>query len=307
MIVNLQKKIQIKALVFGVVSILFLVSLVALTLSKPPLYIAKTSKYSVSLLPVLKPSSNFPVLSAQGVFAYDLDSGVVLYEKNPDEPLLPASTTKIMTAIVAMEHYAQDDILNTGTFSAKGSKMGLYWNENISVRDLLYGLLVYSGNDAAEVLAANYPGGREAFISEMNKKTRELFAFNTSFVNPSGLDELGQITTAKDLSRIASRAMLKPEFASIVGTREYVARSSDGVFLHKLENRNLLLGEVPGVLGVKTGWTEGARENLVTYIQRDNRKIMVTVLGSQDRFGESKQLIEWIFNNYVWTDVSYLE
>ena len=183
--------------------------------------------------------------------------------------------------------------------------MGLVWNENITVRDLLYGLLVYSGNDAAEVLANNFPGGRGKFVEKMNEKAKELHAENTYFENPSGLDATGQETTAKDLARIASQGMLNPTFAKIVKTKEYIAHNVSGTIVHKLKNRNELLGKVEGVLGVKTGWTESARENLVTYVNRDDRKIMIALLGSQDRFGESEQLVNWIFNNYEWRNVNY--
>lgn len=294
-----------KLMLLVATSIVFFASFGISMIQKPPLYVAKTTNYEVNKLPVLVGSNAFPVLSAQGVFAYDLDSGVVLYEKNPDEQYLPASTTKIVTALVSLEHYGLEQKLNTGSFSVEGSKMGLSWNEEILVRDLLYGLLVYSGNDAAEVLASNFPQGRDAFIAQMNDKAMHLHALNSHFVNPSGLDESGQVTTAKDLARISSQAMLNPEFAKIVGTAEYQATSTDGKFVHKLENRNELLGKVEGVLGIKTGWTEGARENLVTYVNRDGKRVITTILGSQDRFGETKELVEWIYKNYDWKDVSY--
>jgi D-alanyl-D-alanine carboxypeptidase (penicillin-binding protein 5/6) len=99
---------------------------------------------------------------------------------------------------------------------------------------------------------------------------------------------------------VSKLAMEKQEFAHIVGTKEIEVKSIDGKITHKLANLNQLLGKVPGVLGVKTGWTENARENLVTYVERDNRKVMLAVLGSQDRFGETKELIDWIFANYIW-------
>jgi D-alanyl-D-alanine carboxypeptidase (penicillin-binding protein 5/6) len=98
--------------------------------------------------------------------------------------------------------------------------------------------------------------------------------------------------------------MKNSEFAEIVGTKKINVSSVDGKIIHRLANVNELLGKIPGVLGVKTGWTENARENLVTYIERDNHKIMIAVLGSQDRFGETTELIDWIFSNYSWQEVS---
>lgn len=254
-------------------------------------------------LPVLKKNSSFPILSAQGVLVVDLSSGVSLYEKNPDTALLPASTTKIITALVSLDSYKLDDILTVGKFKIDGQKMGLFPGEEMRVEDLLYGLLVYSANDAAEVLAWNYPNGYNAFIVAMNDKAKELSMENSHFDNPVGFDQNSQQTTAKDLIRASEVAMRNSEFAKIVGTKQIVLKDISGKTSYNLRNINELLGNVPGVLGVKTGWTENARENLVTYVDRNDRKIMIAVLGSQDRFGETKELINWVFSNYDWQEV----
>lgn len=265
-------------------------------------------------LPVLKDSSTFPVLSAQGVLAIDLTSGINLYDKNSDGPLLPASTTKIITALVALDSYPLDAVLTVGkNTGVDGQKMGLITGEKMKVEDLLYGLLVYSANDAAEVLAQNFcaprslgevgPCGRDAFIMAMNVKAKELSMNNSKFANPVGLDEDGQITTPRDLIRASEVAMRDPEFAKIVGTKQISLTDATGKISYNLRNLNELLGSVPGVLGVKTGWTENARENLVTYLDRDGHKIIIAVLGSQDRFGETRELVDWIFANYSWQEV----
>lgn len=259
----------------------------------------------VSPLPVLAESATFPVLSAQGVIATDRDSGVFLYEKNPDQELLPASTTKIMTALVALDYYPKDLVLEIPEIRVEGQKMGLVRGEKITVENLLYGLLVYSANDAAEALAAGYPGGREFFIEAMNRKAKELHLTKTEFVNPSGLDASGHHSTARDMTLLAEVAMRDPFFSEIVSTKEIIIRSEDGKIVHRLKNINELLGEVEGVRGVKTGWTENARENLVTYVERGDKRILIGLLGSQDRFGETKELIDWIFENYDWTNVNY--
>ena len=248
---------------------------------------------------------SYPILSAQAAMAIDLTSGVALYEKDPDKLLLPASTTKIVTALVAMDYYTPDEILIVRNIKSEGQRMRLIFGEKLSVDALLKGLLISSANDAAEVLASEFPGGREAFISAMNTKARQLNLNNTEFKNPSGLEAVGHVSTARDLIRVSEIAMENPYFAEIVGTKEAKVVSVDGKFEHKLTNINELLGKVDGVAGVKTGWTENARENLVTYIERDGRKIMIALLGSQDRFGETKELIEWIFENYEWQEVSY--
>jgi len=253
--------------------------------------------------PVLAADSSFPILSAQGALAVDLDSGISLYEKNPDTKLLPASTTKIVTALVALDSYPLDQIVTVGKINVVGQKMGLFQREQITVENLLYGLLVFSANDAAEVLASNYPGGYEAFIEAMNIKAKDLSMINSYFQNPAGLDGSNQITTAEDLIRVSEVAMKNPEFAKIVGTKVASFTDVSGNIKYNLKNINELLGVIPGVSGVKTGWTENARENLVTYIERDGHKVMIAVLGSQDRFGETRELIDWVFGSYIWQEV----
>ncbi len=263
------------------------------------------SKKEYPPVPVISKDATFPIFSAQGVLAVDLPSGVSLFEKDADKALLPASTTKIVTALVAMNSFNKDDVIEIGNIAIEGQKMGLKKGEKITVSSLLYGLLVYSANDAAEVLAQNYTGGRDSFVIAMNQKAKSLHLENTNFTNPSGLDGVGNhiVSTARDLIRVSTYAMKDSEFAKIVAIKEITVKSIDGKVAHRLVNLNELLGKVPGVLGVKTGWTESARENLVTYIERDGHKIMIAVLGSQDRFGETKELINWIFANYLWQEV----
>lgn len=258
-----------------------------------------------SKLPLLANASSFPVLSAQGVIATDIDSAVVMYEKNADYPLKPASTTKILTALVALDAYSLDQIITVPYFNVIGQKMRLITGEKITTENLLYGLLVFSANDAAETFARVYPGGYDAFIQAMNKKAKELGMDNSHFVNPTGLDDNQHVSTARDMIRLAEIAMGDPEFAKIVGTREITVKSVDNRFVHRLTNINQLLGKVPGVEGVKTGWTEAARENLVTYVNRDGKKVLIALLGSQDRFGETEELIEWIYKNYSWQDLEF--
>lgn len=293
-------------LYLALISFIFIASS-ALSLSAPlssflPKQIVRVQK-AFPDVPILRGEASFPILSGQAALVVDISSGVSLYEKDPDKRLLPASTTKIITALVALDNYSLGDILKVGQIKIDGQKMGLRYSEEISVENLLYGLLIYSANDAAEVLAQGYMGGRETFVDEMNQKAKDLHLENSLFSNPSGLDGHGHFTTARDLLTVSEYAMKNPEFAKIVSTKEKTIKSVDGKISHKLVNINELLGKVEGVLGVKTGWTENARENLVTYIERDSHKVMLVLLGSQDRFGETKELIDWIFNNYSWEEV----
>jgi len=268
---------------------------------EPPVLGEKVEKpVELIVIPILRENTIFPMFSAQAVLVEDLDSGTILYEKNSNTPFLPASTTKIITALVAMDSYPLNKILTVGNIDVDGQKMHLVTGEQISVENLLYGILVYSANDAAEVLAQNYFGGRAAFINAMNLKSVELELTDTFFENPTGFDGINQKTTARDLIKTSTVAMQRPLFRKIVGTKEIVVESVDGEIVHRLVNINKLVGEIDGVLGVKTGWTENARENLITYVERGDKKVMMVVLGSQDRFGETETLIDWIFTNYSW-------
>lgn len=282
-------------------------SALALSRTVEQLPVAKFEKEikTFTPLPVLAGKATFPLISAQAALAVDLDSGVTLYEKDPDKPLLPASTTKIITALVAMDYYPENAVLEVKNVRVEGQKMGLKPKEKIGIQELLYGLLLYSANDAAEVLAQNFSGGREAFIDAMNAKARELHLETSFFTNPTGLDSNGDrvISTARDLIKASQVAMQNPRFAEIVKTSKITVKSYDGRISHQLFNINKLVGKVEGVLGVKTGWTESARENLVTYVERNGHRLMLVVLASQDRFGETKELIDWIFTNYSWQEV----
>ena len=254
--------------------------------------------------PVDKNLSSFPNLSANTIKVIDADSFVTLYEKNPNQRVFPASTTKMMTAIIALEQYPMDQVLTVGKTIVDGNIIMLEPGEQLTAENVLYGLLVGSGNDAALVLAENYPQGVIGFVEAMNKKAKELSLYDTHFTNPMGYDQEGHYSTADDLSRLASYAMKNQEIAKIVSTSEYTVTDVTGDKIHKLKNTNELVGQVDGVRGVKTGWTENAGECLVSYVEKNNRKIISTILGSNDRFGETKSIIDWAFVNFEWKKIS---
>lgn len=245
-----------------------------------------------------------PALSAPAAIVVDVDSAVIMYEKNPRTKLMPASTTKIMTALVALEQYNLTEILTVQEADESiGHSMHLKRGEKISAENLLYGILVESGNDAALTLAQNYPGGYQKFVDRMNQKTRELNAEDTTFRNVSGVEQYNHVTSVRDLALIGKAAMQNPIFARMVATKSITVTSADGAIVHELSNINELLGEVPGLRGIKTGWTEHAGECLVTLTERNGRSIITVILGSNDRFGESTALIEWAFANHTWEKV----
>lgn len=250
-------------------------------------------------------SKNIPVpsFSARAVFVKDLKSGSILYQKDASISLPIASTTKIMTALIASEYFKPNSILTVREGAGMvGSKVGLVLGEDLSFRSLLYGMLLNSGNDAAYTLAENYPGGILGFVSAMNKKVSELNLTNTHFENPAGFDSPKHYSSAKDLAAITEEALKNSQLTKIFATKETNIVSLDKKYSHQLTNLNKLLSQVKGVLGVKTGFTEGAKENLVTFVDRDGNQTLAVILGSNDRFGESTKFIEWVYENFTWPE-----
>lgn len=255
--------------------------------------------------PLKTTEKRVPFLTARAAMVVDVPSKVVLFDKKPNFPLHPASTTKIMTALIVLENYQLDEVFTVPNLETiVGRNMALEKGEKMTVKNLLYGLLVQSANDAAYTLASNYPGGIEKFIEAMNKKAITLALFKTHFVNTTGIDQANHYSTAYDLAHLAAYAMKKPLFVEMVGTQKMTISDIENKQKHKLENTNELIGKVSGLLGVKTGWTEGAGECLIAYVEREGRKIITVLLGSQDRFGETEKLIDWVFENYRWQKIT---
>jgi len=217
-----------------------------------------------------------------------------------------------MTALVSLDYYKLSDVLTVGKLEVNGETIKLVEGEKMTVENLLYGLLVASGNDAALVLAQNYPGGQINFVQAMNQKAQDLNLTHTYFANPTGLDsnKEGKIltdfsyTTALDLARLAAFALKNENFLRFVSTTNITISDIQGKIFHKLDNVNELLGKFSGVKGVKTGWTEEAGECLVGYTERDNHGLITVIMGSQDRFGETTKLVNWVFGNFQWQEIN---
>lgn len=255
------------------------------------------------LIPQQSTTSLPPSVSAQGIYIVDLPSGVVLYQKNSNTRFLPASTTKIATAIVSLDHYNLDDVLTVKTVINEGRVMGLVPGEQITVESLLYGALVHSANDAAFTLAENYPGGITNFIAVMNKKAKEINLSDTHFTNPVGFDDDENYTTPSDLAKLAKVAVGNKIIAKIIGIKSITVSDVNFTYFHNLKNVNELLGKVSGVAGVKTGFTQSSGEILVSEVKRNGKQVLIVVLKSQDRFGDTMKLIDWVFTNFNWTKI----
>lgn len=227
---------------------------------------------------------------------YDRASGRILYEKNGNKQTPMASTTKIMTAIVVLENANLKDVVTIDSKAAGigGSRLGLKKNDRITVNDLLYGLMLRSGNDAAVALA-NYVGGSvQGFADMMNKKAQEMGLVNTHFVVPHGLDNQGHYTTAYELAKMADYALENDKFKQIVSTQNTNIHINNDA--KNINNTNKLLGSVSGVYGVKTGFTNGAGRCLVASCKRDDLDIITVVIGAntnKQRTSDTIKLIQY--------------
>lgn len=235
-----------------------------------------------------------PQPSAGAYLLMDAESGRVLLERNAEEEMAIASTTKIMTALVAIEHGGLSDAVPVKESHLKeGSSMYLRAGETLTLEALLYGLLLPSGNDAAECIADYCGGGVEQFVSRMNGKAAELGMTHTSFSNPSGLDAQGHYSCALDMARLAAYAMNEPTFARIASTK------TASVGERMLGNHNKLLGSLRGCVGLKTGYTSAAGRTLVTCCERDGMRLVAVTLNDRDDWNDHTALYEYGFSAYT--------
>jgi D-alanyl-D-alanine carboxypeptidase len=254
----------------------------------------------IPLRPQRKVIFQEPSFAAEGIIALDLPTSTILYQKNSDKVFSLASLTKIMTAIIVLDNYKLDEEIVTPPEAVvvSGSKINLRPGEVLKVKDLLYGLLLYSGNDAAYTLASKL--GTERFVAKMNQKAQDLGLKTLYFVDPIGLDKDNR-GSLKDVAFLASVALRYPLFAEIVRTNEYTIFSVDRKLQHPLKNTNRLLREYPGTFGVKTGYTEEAGHCLISAVEREHHRVLAVVLHHpNDQFAESKKLFDWIFASYQW-------
>jgi len=244
-----------------------------------------------------------PILSAQGAILMDAKTGQVLYDRNMNKKLAPASTTKIMTAILAIESGRLDETTRVSAHAAAtaGSSLNLYPGQIITLRELVTGLLLRSGNDAAVAIAEHLSGSVDAFVEIMNKKAISIGAVHTHFRNPHGLSAPNHLSTAFDLASIARYALLNPTFSQIVSTKETNIEWLDRKGKNQdrnLRNTNKLLWMLPDADGVKTGTTNIAGPCLVSSATRDNQRLIAVVLHDHSRWYDSMQLLKYGFDHY---------
>lgn len=265
---------------------------------------AEISSYNKSIKEI-----KIPEINSRSSVVIDRNTNTILYGKNENTRRKMASTTKIMTAIIIIENCNLDETIEISKKAAGtgGSRLGLKTGDKITIRDLLYGLMLRSGNDAAVALAEHTSGNVENFTELMNQKSVNLGLTNTHFETPHGLDSDEHYTTAYELAILSNYALNNKIFAQIVGTKSYTVTING--YPKQLSNTNELLGNFNGIYGIKTGFTNGANRCLVTACKRGNMDIICVVLGADTkkfRTQDSIKLINYIFDNFQPVDIKKL-
>lgn len=255
----------------------------------------------ILLLASMLPLSAFAApsdISAKSAILYCADTGETLYEKNADKRMLIASVTKIMTAIVVIENCNLDEKIKPKPewCAVEGSSMYLDYNKTYTVRELLTGMMLVSGNDAATTLACHMSGDERSFSAKMNEKAKQLGLENSSFRNPHGLDDSEHYSTARDLAVLASYCMENEEFRKIVSS--YSAKIKDQTYY----NHNKLLVTYDGCVGLKTGYTIAAGRTLVSCAERNGMRLICVTLSAPDDWNDHKKLFDYGFDNYIMTE-----
>ncbi len=238
--------------------------------------------------------SPVPENSAESIIIMDADSGTVLFENNSEEKTLIASTTKMMTALVVLENCSWDEEVKIKKeyTNIEGSSIYLKTGEVFTVKELLYGLMLASGNDAAVALACHTAGSIEDFAKLMNERASALGLNNTAFKNPHGLDEEGHYSTARDLAEIARAAIKNEKFREIVSTK------CIAVHERVLANHNKLLWKYDGTIGIKTGYTMKSGRSLVSCVERDGTTLIIVTINDRNDWNDHMALYDWGFENF---------
>lgn len=240
-----------------------------------------------------------PSVSAQTAILIEANSGEVLYEKKADAKAYPASITKIMTALLAIENGDLDKIVKVpqNAVGVEGSSIYLEKEEKISLRDLVYGLMLRSGNDAAIAISEEIGGSVENFVIMMNKRARELGAYNTHFMNPNGLHHPEHYTTARDMAIISKAAMENNEFKEIAKAKSWVTNRGEGKYNY-FYNKNKVVYQYEGGTGIKIGFTKAAGRTLVASSERNGMELICVVMNAPDWFQDTYKLMDYAYNQY---------
>ena len=245
-------------------------------------------------------------VNAEAAVVLDADSGRLLYAQNPDKRLANASTTKIMTALLTLEQPDQDRYftVDSDAIQVEGTTMGLQPGDSVTLHQLAAGMLLPSGNDAANAAAVEIAGSEEAFVRLMNQRAAELGLENTQYRNPSGLDAEGHYSSARDLAALAAHALENEDFADIVSKQEIRMAFGNPPYNRSLYTTNKLLERYPYAIGVKTGYTDDAGLCLVTAAEKDGTRLIIVTLNGKDDVNTHMRLYEHFFPLLARVDLS---
>lgn len=251
------------------------------------------------------PVQEAPEVSAESAIVINAETGEVLYEKNPDEKAYPASTTKIMTTLIALETIEKLDSpidqkvkVPEEAVGIEGSSIYLAAGEEVRLSDLLYGMMLRSGNDAAMATAIIIGGNTENFVDMMNEKAGEVGCTNTNFTNPSGLFDENHYTTARDMALISKAAMENERFREIAGAEEYTATRTSGKYNY-FYNKNKTVHQYDGGNGIKIGYTKASGRTLAASAERDGVTLICVVMDAGDWFNDAYRLMDYCFEEEV--------
>lgn len=257
------------------------------------------------LQPVRLPTAtDFDKFLAKAAIVVDATTSAVLFEKNSDQKLPPASLTKMMTSLVVLDKANQDDVvqISKDCTQVDGVKVGFVPGQKFTVKSLLYALLLPSAADAACALSELSPESSSSakFVGWMNKKASDLSLTGTNFINPVGLDDSHHFSTARDLLTLSKTFLLNQDLSQIAGTVQQRITTADDQQSFSLKNTNELLTPDSGFKGIKTGSTPNALGCLAFLYEKDGHQILGVILGSSDRFTDARNLVDWVFKNYRW-------
>lgn len=259
-------------------------------------------KIEYTTMPYLKVGSPPYSAAAKSALIYDVISGKVIYSKNIDQSYAIASLTKLMTVLIIMQEHSPDETViipdNLPDLGSADQKINITPGEKFKLSELMKATLIYSANDVVNALAVWDSGSIEKFATKMNDYAKKWDLQNSHFTNPSGLDETGHVSSAQDLAKLSNILLHNNTFRTIINTQKATVQDLSGkTYNVTTTNQNLTLSYV---YGIKTGFTENAGQSLVLLAQKNGHEIIALVLDSPDRFAETKNMVDYTFNNYIW-------
>ncbi|HWC59997.1 MAG TPA: D-alanyl-D-alanine carboxypeptidase family protein [Verrucomicrobiae bacterium] len=270
------------------------------TISRIVLFLLLVLQWTSAVaIPPVNTSASLKKVQATSVLLVDAASGKVLFERNPNKPLPPASTVKLLTALLVYERTGLkgEVVVQKADTLVEPSHIPLQTGETVAVKTLVQSLLIGSDNDSAMALARHTSGSVEKFVALMNARARELGCTNSLFKNPNGLPAPGQVTTACDLLRIFQAAMAVPELREICRTPSITLKTAAGV--QTIKNHNKLLGVYPGMGPAKTGWTFSSKHTFAASATREGRELHLILLHSANKWADTKAVLDFGFERVL--------